>query len=362
VSATVLEVDEVLAAAETGDATVAIDSADGNTHRLTATPITGLISAALDDLFLQLRDANGGFISNGVQVGDLVQFPKDPTSDDFTGDLDSFVIAAIDSENRLRIANKGTNTSSVANELPHGVTRTNPALIGETGTINYQIARALNKDEQVTQLVALSQSFLSRRTVLAWPDMVDVAGVVGGTKQPGYFLSCAVGGMTAGLPPHQGFTFLGIAGISRIYNSNTYFSDRQLTDLMQGGWYVFAQQTPTSLPYTIHQLTTDPTTLETGEFSVVKNFDYVSLYFVDILQQFLGRYNITPESITFVRNAMQTGGDTLKLRTFAKIGAPLTSFSLTEVGQSAVSADRIVARAQVGLPKPLNVIELHLVA
>jgi hypothetical protein len=362
-SATVVEVDEVIVAAESGNATVSIDSADGTTHKLTPTAITALASAALNDLYLSLQDPNGTFITSGIQPGDLVQFPQNPTSSSFTGSLDSFVVAGVDSENRLRIANNGSNTSTVENELPHGVTRVAPpTLISGGATIYYQIARPLSKDEQVTQLVALSQSFLSRRTVLIWPDKVDVADVVDGTAQPGYYVACAVGGMTAGLPPHQGFTFLGIAGISRIYNSNTYFSDQQLTDLMQGGWYVFAQQTPTSLPFTIHQLTTDPTTLETGEFSVVKNFDYVSLYFIDILQNFLGRYNITPESITFVRNAMQTGGQTLMLRSFAKIGAPLTSFLLTSIGVSAVSADRLVAMATIGLPKPLNVIELHLVA
>jgi hypothetical protein len=125
---------------------------------------------------------------------------------------------------------------------------------------------------------------------------------------------------------------------------------------------VFAQQTTTSLPYTIHQLTTDVTTLETGEFSVVKNFDFVSLFFVDILEEFLGVYNVNTDTLVLVRSALNIGGESLKLRTYAKIGAPLTSFAIADLGVSALSGDRVVTHLNIGLPKPLNVVELHLVA
>ena len=272
------------------------------------------------------------------------------------------MIATILSDNRLVITNNGRDTSTTQNELPHGVKRTGGALVPTDKTIHYQILRNLSKDGQVTQLIALAQSFRSRRTILAWPDVVDVAGVVDGSSQPGYYLACAVGGMTAALPPHQGFTFLGIAGVSRIYHSNTYFNDVQLTDLSNGGWYVFAQQTTSSLPYTIHQLTTDVSTLESGEFSVVKNFDFVSIFFADILTVFLGIYNVTTDTLTLIRAALEIGGETLLLRTYAKIGAPLTSFAVMDLGVSPLSGDRVVTHLSVGLPKPLNNIELHLVA
>jgi len=363
ISATVLEVDEAIPAAASANATVAIFESDGTTVRVAAAPIAPLDSTAGVDLYLLLRDETGTFVSSGVIPGDLIQIPADTASTDFTGTLSSFVIEAILSENRVRIVNNGMNTSTVENELPHGVKRTAPtALVPTTAVIHYRVSRTLSKSGQVTQLVAQAQSFNSRRTILVWPDKVDVAGVVGGTLQPGHYLSCAVGGMTAGLPSHQGFTFLGIAGISQIYNSNTYFNDTQLTDLSQGGWYVFAQQTPTSLPYTIHQLTTDVSTLETGEYSVVKNFDFVALFFIDILDDFLGQYNINQETLTLLRSAITTGGETLRLRSLAKIGAPLTSFSIADLYVSPLSADRVVTHVLVGLPKPLNVVELHLVA
>lgn len=364
VSVSAVEVDPTspFASAGNADITAEIVESDGSTVRIASAALVGTVTAAGDDLYLILKDASGTFIASGVAAGDLIQVPADPNAAITSASVfTSFVVASVLSDQRVKIVNNGQDTSTVANELPHGAKRTGGALVTTTA-VNYQIVRTLSKNQQVTELVAVAQSFKSRRTILVWPDKVDVAGVVGGESQPGYYASCAVGGMTAGLPSQQGFTNLGIAGISQIYDSNTYFTDSQLTDLSNGGWYVFAQQTPSSLPYTIHQLTTDPSTLESGEFSVVKNFDFVSMFFVEILEDFLGQYNVTVETLTLLQAALNTGGDLLKLRTVAKIGAPLTSFSITELGQSPVSEDRVRAYVAIGLPKPLNVFELHLVA
>jgi hypothetical protein len=362
--ATNLEIDPStpLPAAVTGNASIEVVGPSGSPVRIAAAAVTGLVSAAKGDLILQLSDPNGTFVSSGVIPGDLLQFPADPSTNAFAGPLTQFLIAQVLSENRLLVKNNGPDTAIAQNELPRGVERASGAVVPATATLNYQIVRKLSKDQQVTHLVAQAQSFSSRRCVLVWPDICDVAGVIGGKGQPGYYLACAVGGMTAGLPSHQGFTFLGIAGVSQIYDSNTYFDDTQVTDISDGGWYVFAQQTPESLPFTIHQLTTDVSTLQTGEFSVVKNFDFVALFFINILEEFLHGYNLTQEALTLIRAALNIGGDTLKLRTFAKIGAPLTSFSIVDLGISPLAADRAVARLAVGLPVPLNVLELHLAA
>lgn len=361
-TALVVDISTPFAGAGTCNITAAIVQSDGTTSRIASASLTGVAVAAADDLFLLLKDANGSFVSSGVAAGDLIQIPSTNPNAVISTDtvFTTVVVASVLSENRLLVVNGGHDTSVVINELPHGVRRSGEALV-DTSSISYQIVRGLSKSQQVTELVSVAQSFRSRRTILTWPDKCDVAGIVGGGKQPGWYLAAAVGGMTAGLPSQQGFTNLGIAGVSQIYDSNTYFTDGQLTDISNGGWFVFAQATPTSLPYSVHQLTTDTATLESGEYSVVKNFDFVALYFVDILQEFLGIYNVTPNTLTLLQGALNTGGDSLKLRTVAKIGAPLISFAVSDLGVSPVSGDRVVAHLAVGLPKPLNTIELHLV-
>ena len=50
------------------------------------------------------------------------------------------------------------------------------------------------------------------------------------------------------------------------------------------------------------------------------------------------------------------------VKTVKSIGAPLLSFNITQLGASPTSGDRVLAYVAIGLPKPLNVIELHLVA
>jgi len=363
-NATIVEVDTTspFASAGVANISVTIFEADGVTVRLASQALVGTVTATSDDLYLILKDPSGTFVVSGVVAGDLIKIPVDPNAAiDDNSVFVTLVVNNIISDQRLQLVNNGQDLSTAQNELPHGVKRTGSALVGLT-TINYQVVRTLSKSQQVTELVAVAQSFNSKRTILVWPDRCDVAGVTGGNNQPGYYLAAAVGGMTAGLPSQQGFTNLGIAGVSQIFNSNTYFTDTQLTDISNGGWYVFAQQTTTSLPYTIHQLTTDPSTLESGEFSVVKNFDFVSLFFVDIVEDFLGQYNVTVDTLTLLGAALNTGAQLLLLRTVAKIGAPLTSFTLTGINVSPASADRVLVYCAIGLPKPLNVIELHLVA
>jgi hypothetical protein len=235
--------------------------------------------------------------------------------------------------------------------------------------------RNLIRAQQVDELVSVASSFSSKRTLLCYPNLVDVTNLVDGSlprttptepaaaaSQPGYYLSCAVGGQTAGNPPQQGFTTLGIAGIDRVYNSVNYFTEELLTELSNGGVYVFVQDNPVALPYTIHEVTTDVTALEFSEYMVVKDFDFVAKTFLDTLIPFLGIWNVNPETIEFIKQALYTTGDVLKARVVAKIGSPLVNYTLQSVDVSSISPDRIEAQMDIDLPMVLNTIALHLVA
>ena len=181
-------------------------------------------------------------------------------------------------------------------------------------------------------------------------------------KQTGQYLACTVGGMTAGLPSHQGFTYIGVGGIQQIFNSNFYFTESQLTDLRDGGWYVFKQDSASSLPYSIHEVTTDVSAYEFGEFMNVKNFDYIALYMKEVLDQFLGKYNITTEAMEMIRASLNAAANYLKLRIFPKIGTPLLDAEITSLLQSEDEVDRVELYMDILMPKVLNRIGLHLVS
>lgn len=337
-------------------------------------PDLTLTAAALDNLYLVLSVPTATFITSGVIPGDVLQIPENPTINNWSGTERYWVIDDVISNQTLRIVNRGSNTSVLETELPHGGRRTDGTEI--TSSQYCRILRNMDKTQQVSELVAVAQSFTSKRTVLCFPDEVVVTSLVDGSEpritdptkpeaagaQPGYYLSCAVGGQTAGQPPQQGFTNLGIAGIDQIFNSSDYFSEEQLTNLSNGGVYVFVQENPSALPVTIHEVTTDVSALEFSEYMVIKDFDFVAWTFLDTLLPFLGIWNVTPDTIEFIRQALFTTGNNLRARKVAKIGAPLINYQLDSVAQSTLSKDRIEADMQVNLPMTLNVIGLHLVA
>lgn len=328
---------------------------------------------SLDDLFIELRAVGAKFVSDGVTPGDYVEIPDTISTDTWTS-YESWVIDAVLSEERIRVVNTGTDTSSTANELPHEYSREDASAI-VAGNMYFRVMRELDKTQQVNEMVAVSNSFASKRLVLCYPDSVDVSGLVDGSlprsvateaepanAQPGYYLACAVGGQTAGQPPQQGFTNVGIAGISRIYNSNDYFTEKNITDLSNGGVYVFTQKNPSALPLSVHEVTTDVSTLEFSEYMVTKDFDFIAWTFLDTLLPFIGPWNVIPETIEFVDQALRSTGNALKSRYVAKIGPPLVDYSIQGVATSELSSDRIEAYMDVDLPMTLNTIGLHLVA
>lgn len=335
-------------------------------------------TAALDDAYIRLFDSAASYITAGVTAGDLIEMPDNPNGV-FGSTVKRFTVNQVISEQRLEIANISSgsyqnNTATVENELPHTDNRLGTGSLVTQGTVRYRVVRELSTTQQVNTLVSEAQSLNSRRAVLLWPDTVTVAGLVDNSKplnsdgteaaadpQTGIYLASAVGGMTAGLPSQQGLSRLGIAGISGISNSSDVFTESELTDISDGGMFVFKQNTPSSLPFSIHQLTTDPSTLESGEYSVVKNFDFISLFFLDIVDPFLGQWNINNDTLGFIRQALNTGIENLKLRRVAKIGAPINSATITSIEVSTASADRVEVFVEVDMPKPLNVIGLHLV-
>jgi hypothetical protein len=332
-----------------------------------------IANGALDALYNIISVPTADF--SNVVPGDIIQIPSDPEVNTWTT-YDSWVVSLVESTTRLRVVNEGSDTSTVANELPHLVKRvTATDRVVTSGSVYMKVVRNMSKSEQVTNMLATAQGFASKRTLLVYPHSCDVSGLVDGSlartsptvkmtagHQPGYYLACIVGGQTAGQPSQQGFTNLSGIGISRVYYASDYFTEEQLTDLSNGGVYVFVQDTTSSQPYTIHEVTTDVVSLETGEYMAVKNLDFISMTFLETLRDFLGKWNINPDTIKYVHQGCTATVTNLKSRYVAKIGAPLISATIDSVAQSDISEDRIEAYIGVVQPMTLNVIGLHLVA
>lgn len=334
-----------------------------------------------DALFNRLNDVTAAFITSGVKAGDTIEFPLDPnlyTPSAFEGRLLTFTVASVLTENSLLIANGVDDTATVGNELPHYFSRDLPGrfLDSDTGVtaMNYRIRRRLTKALQISALATVSQSVRSKRCTLTWPDQVQVSDLRNGALArstasirtlagwvPGYYIGCQVGGACAGLPPQHGLTNLGMGGISLLQHSQGYFTERELTQISDSGYFLMTQATPSALPVCIHQLTTDFAFLETGELSVVKNVDFVSKFFLDLLEPFIGVYNVTEATQNTIFRVVNDGADNLKGRSLARIGPPLISGEVTSLKVSEFDASRIEIYFQGVIPRPLNTIAFHLV-
>ncbi len=380
-SETELELDEVLVdyASAAVEVTEIYPVGVPGSPRVTLTGTGGagdvtLAGTGLDELFTILYLPDATFITDGILPTDEVEMPGDPDTNVWTGTVVSWEVDEVLSEERLRVKNNGNDSSTTANELPHTGKREGSALVTQ-GSMFVRVKRDLDKDQQVTEMVAVATSFASKRMVLAYPDSVDVSGLKDGSlprygavepadaePQMGYYLACAIGGMTASQPSQQGFTNMGIAGIDAIYNASEYFNEQQMTDLSNGGVYVFQQDSPDALPYTIHEVTTDTSGLQVGEYMAVKNLDFVSMTFLSTILGFLGIWNVTKQTMNFIGEALQGDIGVLKKRYVSKIGAPLIDASITSLAESELSSDRIEVYIDGDFPMVLNTIGLHLVA
>lgn len=347
-------------------------------------PVSGAATASVlinDNQFDRLEDTSATFLTSGVKPGDTLEFPLDPNNysgSAYSGRLLSYKVAQVLNESRLLIQCGLDDSDVVGSELPHYFSRdisdhyidNNPT----GGSLNYRVRRALTKSDQVLYLVTQAQSYKSKRVALMFPDAVVVSDLRDGSlvravatvrelagDQPGWCIAAQVGGALAGLPPQHGLTNLGMAGITTLKHSQGYFSEPQLTQISDGGVMVFMQKTPGSLPFCVHQLTTDPSAVETGELSVVKNIDYLSKFLQDTLEPFLGVYNVLPETLNAMTNAVNTAAETLKSQRVDKIGPPLLSGSVTQIKVSDISPDRVQLYFVGSVPRPLNTIELHVV-
>lgn len=281
-----------------------------------------------------LTASNATFISDGVVPGDLVNFTAATPS----GQIGAHQILEVVSNQQLVISTTATSTA-----------------------VSYYVSRSMTKTQSAEAVKAASEVFGSNRVWHIQPDTVGVS-IQGVTKYlPGYYLCCGLAGMVAGFPVQQGFTNIGVAGIVDLKNSNFYFSKAELGTMAEGGTCLFVQETQSGIPYCRHELTTDVTVLEYREILVVKNWDYLSYFYYDKLKGFIGRYNITNDTINLIRQTIIAASELVKSKKLPKIGAPLLGYNITKLEQNAFNKDNLDCYMAISVVYPLNYLNLHLV-
>lgn len=281
-----------------------------------------------------LTSSNATFMSDGVVPGDLVHITAGTGTPSPVG---AHQVKQVISNQQIEIVASGVATS-----------------------VSYFVRRNLTKSQQAAHVAGNSSTFRSNRVV----HCPNEAGVIidGVTKYlPGYYFMCGVAGLVAGLPAQSGLTNIALAGFVDVRNSNFYFTRAQMDTMAAAGTFLMVQESQGSIPYVRHELTTDMSVLQYRELQQVKNWDYLSYFFYDVVKPFIGKWNITPDSLDTLRQSLVAGGKMLQGRKLPKVGPPLVDFKIKSLAQDTNNTDNVIVEIPIKMAVPMNYVSLYLI-
>lgn len=291
--------------------------------------------------------ANGMFVTNNARVTDFVDIYNASNSYQY-----SLQIIEVLNESVVTCSTtKWMRTSEGYSELEDKVT------VDSEEAVKYEVVRVLDTQGVADAISGIADSFKNKRLRLVYPDtiMLNINSV--SEMVPSYYLCVTLGAMRAGYPPHQGFSTIGLSGISRVLRANNMFSDDQLADMAGNGVFWVVQDTPEELPYVLYQTTTDNTQLETAEDSCVAVVDYASRYLKINLKNVLGRYNVNTISVNYVKTVINSVLDDMTSTSYQYIGPILTGAELLSVE---TEGDKIKPTVHIEIPYPVNGVDVTL--
>lgn len=294
-------------------------------------------SSGLSSDGLTLTCPTGSFVTDGVVPGHFVVISAP------SGKAGRYEVASVTSQTVLVLADAAPS--------------------GAATGVEFLIERDLTKTEQASVMAAYARSLGSRRLVVTFPDIVKIP--VGNTirELPGYFLNCAVGALTTGLPTQQGLTNLSVSLYSGVVHSTRYFDATQLNALADGGVMIFVQDVldQTAL-YVRHQLTTDRTAVKFQEYSITKNVDFIAKFIRTNHRQYIGQYNIVDGTFDDLKTNAKGILNYLTERTrLPKIGGVIRGGKLTKILQDTSNIDAIIEQYVLDIPIPLNNLDITIV-
>lgn len=278
-----------------------------------------------------------------VSPGDVVKILA-------SNDIDAAVIE----ERRIRDVNSGTNTATMLSDFSSDV----------EGSVYFRIdSYPRTKLEQAEFWRDEAQSYADRRVMLIRGDQIEITYTDKTGSRPrdidiivGSQYACASwAGLASSLQPQAPMTNVPIPGINRVFNTNGYFTPDQLNTIAEGGNNILIQDTRNSSPASRHQLTTDRSSLETQEFSIVKIVDFVAKYFRSSLRPYIGKHNINREVLSQLRGTCEA-----ILRGLREAGVLLQKTALERLIQDPDQPDSIIVDVALDVPYPLNRIVVRL--
>lgn len=300
---------------------------------------------------------NGSFVSRNIVPTDYIRIFDNDIQENPQTHPGVYKVLEVISEQKVKLQNmKYAGKAGGAEYVAGSAFTSSFADI----SVDYETFRVLDMTGIADAMALLADSYKDKRVYQVLPDQVEITLSNGDHVVPGYYLCCALGGMVAGAPPHQGFTNLGVTGVKQLYHTNKYFKQSHLDKMAEYGVYIVVQDVVGALPYTRHQISTDVIQLETRELSLVKTIDYTSYFFRRGLRRFLGVYNITPATLAAISTQVSAMIAYLTEQVYPRIGAPLISGEIVKISQDEVFKDKVRVVLDMKYPYPVNNIRVDL--
>lgn len=281
--------------------------------------------------------AGATFVADGIRPTDELQV-NFRYNDLGQMEWDTYVVAEVRTETTLVLATALATPINVAQPV--------------------KIQRVYTKDEQIEALKAVGGEFNNRRVRSVFPSTAKAGGV----EYPGYFVAAALAGLRAGVVPHQGLTNTEVLGFDDLEQVVTTFTETQLNNLADAGYWIVTQVARGATPYVRHQLTTDRASLNASEDSVTTNVDSISYGLRRAVAPFIGTYNIHTKALTLLRSVIDNELYFRLTSTYTvRAGNQLNGYEILKFQQNATFKDRVDVDIKLDVPYPMNFITITLI-
>lgn len=230
------------------------------------------------------------------------------------------------------------------------------------------IKKADTPESQVEYVSQVSAGLGTRRVANVWVEggrkIVDGLTTSSGASRliPCRFVAAEIAGLRSAVPPQKGLTRTEITSITEATPMHARYTPSLLDEAAAAGTYIVTQDLESGAVFIRHQLTTET---DKGslyyEDSVGVNLDNISFALKDLLEGYIGRYNVNQQTISEIRNKVyQTLTGYTQSEVDTDIGPALVGFDNLVVEADPILKDRINISATLFMPLPLNNIELTL--
>jgi len=274
--------------------------------------------------------AGATFITDGVRSGDVVRYNYETNSDGSVS-YSSFVVSEVRSETTLVTETGLSAAVTIAKK--------------------FELWRVYSLQEQADNYAAVAGSANDRRVRIVLAGTFKSAGV----SMDGYFAAACLSGLRSGVAPQEPLTNVEIAGIDDL-SDVLAFSEDQLDEIAGSGVWIVTQDAVGAVAYSRHQLTSDMSSTKTAEDSFTSNVDSVAYGLQSKLEPFIGKYNISPESMAMIQDTVNAELRFRQTNTYTSRGGYqlLGGTGVTSFTQNAVFRDRLDIAISLNVPYPFN--------